>query len=206
MSPIRLLSRVAEDRAPGDIPTSRPLFRQIPVDDASCDLGKSAIKDEVVRLYDRYAPALLRRALAICGDLEMAQDAVQEAFLRYYIALQKESSPKDARGWLYSTTRNYVLDRMKEYFVRNAQSLAAASGLAHEASNPDALIMVREIKATACDLLTPRELACLRLRNEGLRYREIANILKIESTTVGVFLGRALKKIRSALNRKDEGS
>jgi DNA-binding CsgD family transcriptional regulator len=61
--------------------------------------------------------------------------------------------------------------------------------------------MLREINAAAHELLTPRELECLTLRNEGLRYRDIADILEIDSATVGVLLGRAVKKIRAALNR-----
>jgi len=63
----------------------------------------------------------------------------------------------------------------------------------------------REINATAHELLSPRELECLLLRNEGLRYRDIADILKIETATVGVLLGRALKKIRTALTRQENG-
>ena len=109
----------------------------------------------------------------------------------------------DAKGWLYSTTRNYILDRVKEYYVRNSQSLEAAAQITEDADNPEAHIMLREIHATAHELLSPRELECLQLRNEGLRYRDIADILKIESATVGVLLGRALKKIRTALNGQE---
>jgi RNA polymerase sigma-70 factor (ECF subfamily) len=169
--------------------------------DPGIDTRKSRIENTVVGLYHKNAAALFRYGLAICGDQEMAQDAVQEAFLRYYVALRKETANGDAKGWLYSTTRNYILDRLKEYHVRNGQSLEAASHIAEESQGPETKIMLREIDATASELLSPRELECLKLRSEGLRYRDIANILNIESPTVGVLLGRALKKIRVALNR-----
>lgn len=169
--------------------------------DARGELRPYEIEDDVVRLYEKKATALFRYGLAICGDKEMAEDAVQEAFLRYYIWLRNGSTCLDAKGWLYSTTRNYILDRLKECYVRNGLSLDAASHLIHDAPNPETDIMLREVDATAQDLLSRRELQCLRLRNEGLRYRDIADTLRIETATVGVLLGRALKKIRAALGR-----
>ena len=201
MDPIGLLLKMVEDRPAEGSPSSSPSVAPREIAAANPDSRQSLIEDEVVRLYEKNAAALLRYGMAICGDPAMAQDAVQEAFLRYYVALRKETASMDAKGWLYSTARNYLLDRLKEYYVRNGQSLEAASQIAEDANNPETNIMLREIDATAHELLSPRELECLLLRNEGLRYRDIAEMLKIESATVGVLLGRALKKIRAALNR-----
>jgi RNA polymerase sigma-70 factor (ECF subfamily) len=170
---------------------------------ANGDVSRSRIEGEIARLYERDGAALLRYTLAICGNLETAQDAVQEAFLRYYIARRNDNVNTDAKGWLYSTARNYVLDRSKEYYVRNGVSLGAAADVTANEHNPDAQIMLHEINAVARELLSPRELECLRLRNEGLRYKDIADILKIDSATVGVFLARALKKIRTALSPQE---
>jgi len=177
--------------------------RSQPPADVKSDSLKSQVGVAVSELYEKHAAGLLKYAEAICGDLEIARDAVQEAFLRYYIALREETVSGDARGWLYSTTRNFILDRLKEYYVRNCDGLHAASRLTEDAHNPEDLILLREIHATAHSLLTPRELACLRLRSDGLRYRDIARLLQIETATVGVLLGRALKKIRAAVNREE---
>ena len=203
MDPIGLLSKLVEARPPEGSASSSPSLPSREIAGDKPDVHQSIIENEVVRLYEKNAAALLRYGLAICGDPAMAQDAVQEAFLRYYIALRKETAGLDAKGWLYSTTRNYLLDRLKEYYVRNSQSLEAAAQIAEDATNPEANIMLREIDAAAHELLSPRELECLLLRNEGLRYRDIADILKIETATVGVLLGRALKKIRTALNHPE---
>jgi RNA polymerase sigma-70 factor (ECF subfamily) len=197
MSSIGTLLRMVQA---GDSQSSPHVLPPREIVGANSEFRKSEIENDVVRLYEKNAAALFRYGLAICGNPEMAQDAVQEAFLRYYIALRNETTSSDAKGWLYSTTRNYILDRLKEYYVRNGQSLDAASHLTEDTHNPEAQIMLREINATACELLSPRELECLRLRNEGLRYRDIADILSIESATVGVLLGRALKKLRAALS------
>ncbi len=196
---------MAEDQAPKDLLSPPTVALPGAVVGPSAATGKSAIESEVARLYERDGPALLRYALAICGNLEMAQDAVQEAFLRYYVALRKETINTDAKGWLYSTARNYVLDRLKEYYFRNGLSLGAAADVRANDRNPDARVMLLEINAAAREFLSPRELECLRLRNEGLRYRDIAEVLGIDSATVGDFLARALNKIRTALSPQKDG-
>jgi len=52
--------------------------------------------------------------------------------------------------------------------------------------------------------LSAQELQCLLLRAEGLRYREISEVLGIATSTVGEFLQRALRKLTriNSENRK----
>lgn len=190
---------MTDEPAPKDLQSSALTLPLSELSGVNKEARKSKIESDIVRLYEKNAATLLRYALAICGNLELAQDAVQEAFLRYYITLRKETVSPDPKGWLYTTTRNYVLDRLKEYYFRNGRSLVAAANLTENEHNPEVQIMLREINATASEVLSPRELECLRLRSEGLRYKDIANILRIDSATVGVFLSRALKKLRGAL-------
>jgi DNA-binding CsgD family transcriptional regulator len=45
-------------------------------------------------------------------------------------------------------------------------------------------------------LLSPRELECFRLRAEGLRYQEIAEVMVLRAGTVGALLARVQRKIR----------
>jgi len=205
MSPLSLLSTTGQHRASEESHSDLEAGPPKPNTDPNSDPLRSKIEDTIIVLYEKHAAALLRYGQAICGDMEIARDAVQEAFLRYYIALREGTITGEARGWLYSTTRNYILDRLKEHFVQNGESLNAASRLAEDADDPEGQILRGELEATAHSLLTPREFACLRLRSEGLKYREIARTLEIETATVGVLLGRALKKIRAAMNQRENG-
>ena len=167
--------------------------------------SQAEVENEVIRLYAKMAPVLTNYGMGICGDLALAEDAVQEAFLRYYVALRNATAHMDSKGWLHSTTRNYILDRMKEYEARNRKSLESALLVKDDSEAPDVAIMLSEIGATADGLLSPRERECLHLRNQGMRYRDIAGVMKIDTATVGVLLGRAIKKIRTALNRQAAG-
>ncbi len=47
--------------------------------------------------------------------------------------------------------------------------------------------------------LSAQERNCVQLRSHGLRYREIAEVLAIRVPTVQTLLGRAMRKIVSAL-------
>ena len=51
-------------------------------------------------------------------------------------------------------------------------------------------------------VLSPRELECVQLRIEGMRYDEIGSLLKVESGTVGATLARAMKKLKSMVKRE----
>ena len=204
MSSIGSLLRIARLRGTEQAPVPADRFPLQPIGKAPVDLPQAETEAEIVALYEKNASALYRYGLAICGNSEMAQDAVQEAFLRFYVNMRKDSDSPDARGWLYSTTRNYILDRLKEYYFRNGRSLEEASHLPEVQKNPEERFIINEIGDRAREVLSPRELQCLLLRHEGLRYRDIADTLGIDSGTVGAFLARALKKIRTAFAPQDK--
>jgi len=169
------------------------------------DARAGEIERCTVQLYEKNAPGLGRYALAISGDAEIAQESVQEAFLRYYITLRKQGVIRDGRSWVYRTTRNLVLDRLKEYAFRHQVGLSAAFSVAEDGQDPEGPLVQQELLARAMEILTPREFDCLRLRREGLRYREIGEALGIDSGTVGALLARGLKKIRAAMGPERKG-
>jgi RNA polymerase sigma-70 factor (ECF subfamily) len=205
MTARRFLLTVAEVGPLQQLPTPAPLPLPKEAGAANSSSPCLRIENRIIWLYAKNAAGLRRYALTISRNRELAQDAVQEAFLRFYIALRKEVAIQDDKGWLYRTVRNYVLDRLKDYSYRNGLSLGAAAHLVEDHQNPENQILLHEISSTAHELLSPRELECLRLHSEGLRYKDIADILKIHSGTVGAFLARALRKIRTGLNPLEGG-
>jgi RNA polymerase sigma-70 factor, ECF subfamily len=157
------------------------------------------IEQEVLAAYDQFAGGLLRYASSLGRDAELAQDAVQEAFLRFYIALLNGETIRYRRAWVFRVTRNYVMDRLKDYSYRNSISLDAKeiAGLDH----PRVLIEDQSWSEKLIDVLrqlTPRELECMRLRIEGLKNREIAEVLNLRLGTVCTLLARGLRRIRKA--------
>jgi RNA polymerase sigma-70 factor, ECF subfamily len=157
------------------------------------------VEAEVIDLYQQNAPGLFRFAEALVRDREMAQDALQEVYLRYFIARSSGQEIQNGKSWLYRVLRNYLLDRVKEAAFRNKASLEEAETIP-DLSDPEQEYLRAFTRKQILDALAPRELECLQLRAEGFDYREIAQILSVRSGTVGATLARALKKIRKALN------
>ncbi len=56
----------------------------------------------------------------------MAQDALQEVFLRFFIARSSGQDIQNGKSWLYRVLRNYLLDRVKEAAFKNRASLEEA--------------------------------------------------------------------------------
>jgi RNA polymerase sigma-70 factor, ECF subfamily len=74
--------------------------------------------------------------------------------------------------------------------------------LASGSASPERVLLEREKFRRlhdAVSALSPQQRHCLHLRVEGFRYREIAEIVGISTSTVGEFLGRAVKRLRRAL-------
>ena len=129
----------------------------------------------------------------------MAQDALQEVFLRYFIARTSGQVVQNRKAWLYRVLRNYVLDRVKEATFKNRVSLEEAETVP-DLSDPEQEYLRAFTRKQILEVLAPRELECLQLRAEGFDYKEIAQILNVRSGTVGATLARALNKIRKTLN------
>ena len=155
---------------------------------------------EVAQAYEEYATGLLRYALATIRNREAAQDAVQEVFLRYFVSRSQGQMIQAPKAWLYRVLRNYLLDCLKSCSVTRETGMDDADLVIDEKQDPEASYHHRELERQVWALLAPRELECLRLRNDGFGYEEIAGILAVRSGTVAALLSRGQKKIRKALH------
>src|SRR6476659_9870727 len=73
---------------------------------------------EVAQAYAEFAVGLLRYALLTMRNHEAAQDAVQEAFLRFFIARSQGQRIQTPRAWLYRVLRNHILDSLRSSAVK----------------------------------------------------------------------------------------
>lgn len=65
-------------------------------------------------LFRRYSSSVFRRARAILGDGEAAQDATQEVFLRAMNARSELAKVSSPIAWLYRVTTNLCITRIRE--------------------------------------------------------------------------------------------
>jgi RNA polymerase sigma factor (sigma-70 family) len=160
----------------------------------------AAIEQEVEELYERESSAILRYARALTEDREMAHDALQEAFFRFFLCRSGGQQIRSPRGWLFRVARNYVLDQKKAGSWREVavESLADLPCPIHFGAVDEGSYLMQELPRIG---LSAREIECVRLRAEDLQYEEIAMILGLQSGTIGALLARAHEKIRKAMGR-----
>ena len=162
-------------------------------------LLRAGIEQEIVDLHEREAGGLLRYAKSLAANPETARDAVQEAFLRFFLCRSAGQRIRSPKGWLFRVARNYVLDQ-KKAGSRNEVGVEALHNVAGPAEQPGADVRAVELLQGLRQIgLSPREMECVRLRMEDLRYEEIAAVLGLRAGTVGALLTRAHDKIRKAV-------
>jgi RNA polymerase sigma factor (sigma-70 family) len=159
--------------------------------------AKEKLAEEIAALYAKEAPGMLRYACPLTGDTDMARDAVQEAFFRFFLSRSAGQSIVSPRAWLFRVVRNYLLDH-KRAASRNIGDVEALLNLPappHVSGEERVSDLLQELAQIG---LSAREIECVRLRMEDLRYDEIAGVLGLQPGTVGALLTRAHEKMRKA--------
>jgi RNA polymerase sigma-70 factor (ECF subfamily) len=167
--------------------------------------------EQLVRAYDQ---SVLRLAMNLLRSPEDARDVYQEAFLRVYRNLHSFRFDCSFHTWLYRIVTNICLDQLRKRKVRKEESavmetsdgpvdrMEAFEEDAAE-SDPERSAWNRQLKdriETALQDLTPRERMVFELRHyEGLRLRNIGEILGTTEEAAKNCLFRATQKMRSVL-------
>lgn len=150
---------------------------------------------ELERLVDQYGDSLLRMCLIYLKDYALAEDAVQETFLRAYRFYGKFQGRSTEKTWLTAIAINICKDMLRSPWNRNTVGEDALQYLQSEdPALPDPAVS-RAIMALPKDLRA----AVVLFYIQGFKVREIADILKIPLPTVSSRLNRARAKLREAL-------
>ena len=151
------------------------------------------------RLFVTYHATLVRYLTRRLGDRDWAEEVAQETFVR---ALRQETIVNE-RAWVFSVAHNLVRDgaRKDARNSRHLELLAAEATEEVESENDElSLDRARELADArrALATLTERDRQALLLKEEGLDYGEIADVLKIEKSSVGTKLSRARRRLTEA--------
>lgn len=156
----------------------------------------------VFEYYDREHVSI-RRYLSFLGvDIETNREIVQESFLKLHQHLLAGGDRTNLRAWLYRVAHN---------LARNSQTSARASRtdllpdftqarelVAHAPSAEEELLSAERSRRLQEGLnrLSNAQKECLVLRTQGLKYREIAEILNLSVSTVAENVQRGLEKLK----------
>jgi RNA polymerase sigma-70 factor (ECF subfamily) len=174
--------------------------------------GQSGAFAVLVRRYERELYGYLRRYL---GDASLAEDVFQNTFLQLYVKSAHYEAGRPVRPWLYTIATHQAIDALRRHHRHPAVSLEQT---VPDDSDGDAQNLLEMLPGSSPG---PFEMALEQERRErvraeverlpdflrrvlilayyqGLKYREIADILDIPVGTVKSRLHAALVKLHEA--------
>jgi RNA polymerase sigma-70 factor (ECF subfamily) len=162
--------------------------------------------ETIEELFAALESPLLSYALRLAGELALAEDLVQEAFMRLHANFEQVREP---RRWLYRTVHNLALNQQRQagkivpLHSAEDQGATPAVELPDPQPLPDEQIARWEgigLVRLSLESMDERRRELIRLKfNEGLSYQQISARTGLTVSNVGYLLHHAIKEIAAEL-------
>ncbi len=180
----------------------------VPRSSSTTESGDRAdpLQQEVVHLFDQFREPMMRYLSGFGLPIPDGEEVLQEVFLSLFQHLSSGKPRNNLRGWLFRVAHNLALKR--RYKTRRELDSSAEASREDWAIDPapnpeDRLVtsQTRQRLLAVVGALPVPDRRCLFLRAEGLRYREIAEVLDMSLGAVSLSLARSLGRIARAAER-----
>ncbi len=162
-----------------------------------------ASRSDVERLYNKVGRAAISKTMRLVGRLDIAEEIVQDSFLKLWNTKPRFDDEKAAYGWIYRTCHNAGID-----FLRSAthkrEFRPDPEVLDQFAIHPEGidLVATRDQWTKAVRMLKTKEAQILSYRViDGMTQDEISSLLGVSRKTIV----RTCAKIESKLAAKLKG-
>jgi RNA polymerase sigma-70 factor (ECF subfamily) len=155
---------------------------------------------EAERLYVELGAPVGRYLLSLGLSGADAEEVRQETFLALHLHLRADKPRTHLRGWVFRVAHNLGLRRRRRVQTR---VLTELPDIADPRLDPEAEAADRQRRhriLAAARALPQRDRCCLALRAEGLKYREIAEIMGVSLSTVAASMQRAAERLARAVS------
>jgi RNA polymerase sigma-70 factor (ECF subfamily) len=172
--------------------------------DVAVPVRPEVLEDEVIALFDEVRARLLRYVLSLGVSVHDGEDVIQEVFLLLFRHLKTGRSRANLRGWVFRVAHNLALkqrNRRQKQQARTTTRDDTTAGQKDPAASPEeqlANTQRRKRLMAVIQALPEQDRWCLRLRAEGLRYREIAGVVGISLGAVSNSLAKSFERLMRA--------
>ena len=159
--------------------------------------------DALARTFRESSGRAVATLVRVFGDIDLAEDAVQEAFAVAAERWASDGVPPNPGGWIVTTARNKALDRLRRESTRSGREAAAVSLIGEPEPEPEvgpvADDQLRLVFTCCHPALAQEARIALTLRLiAGLQTPEIARAFLVPEATIAQRLVRAKRKIKDA--------
>ena len=164
--------------------------------------GKRASFSELVKRHQR---GMLRLSMRFMKDLDIAQDVVQDAFIKSYEKLYMFEGRSSFKSWLYQITVNTARNKLRENRYAFTDIEDVQLSIAPVAEKKLIHAAVSELIQTEVDRLPFKQKTALVLRvYEDLSFSEIAEIMQCPYDTAKANYRHALLKLKEIFESQAE--
>jgi RNA polymerase sigma-70 factor, ECF subfamily len=157
-------------------------------------------RDAFAGFYERSAPALRAYLVRVSGNAALADDLLQESYLRFLCASQPEGGEVNYRRYLFRIATNLLKDHWRRPKLGGLEDIPQALLAAPDLS---AQVDLQAALNPAMARMRPRDRQLLWLAHaEGYSHREIAEIMGIGTASIRLLLFRARRKMARMLRQQ----
>ena len=172
-------------------------------------LQRVAVADrEAFRLfYDRHAPQVLAYVRSLGRSRDASEDVVQEVFLAVWRKAGTYRPERgDVAGWLYTMTRNKVVDLWRKLPTGSDQSSEETLAALSERPEAESRVVSISLRKAMADLKVEQRQALELAYFGGLTYEETAERLKLPVGTLKSRIRAGLALMRGVLAESGSSS
>jgi RNA polymerase sigma-70 factor (ECF subfamily) len=164
-------------------------------------------RDALDTLFRSYYAPLLNYGMRLVTNRDLVKDAIQKLFLKLWDQRRSLSRPESIKSYLFVSIRRILLARLKRQRARDKRNRAYSQDMPCTSFNIEDDIIAGETQirqkkelAQAICQLSPRQKEALYLRfYDGLRNKEIAEVMAITHQSVRNHISEAIKAIQRYL-------
>ena len=164
--------------------------------------------DSFEQLFHQYYPGLCGYAESLLGKPEVAEEVVQDVFYNIWKNRDNLNITRSLQSYLYRSAYNnsmmYLRKMRREHFLEDGFK----TDVELDSPDPSQILQLNEVSellAKTLEGLPERTREIFRMnRQEGLKYREIADRLSISVKTVEANMGKALRALRNSMEKYEQ--
>ncbi len=163
-------------------------------------MGPDSNLDQALsRLVEEYQTALLRMCYMYLHDTALAEDAVQETFLKAYKAFGSFRGDCSERAWLMRIAINTCRDMQRTSWFRCVDrritlDMLPEASVPYDESDEEVMLAVMKLPQKLKEVI-------MLYYYQGMKIAEISSSLGLAQTTISDRLNRAKKRLRNVLER-----